>query len=185
MAKHSSTIVYALWVSFILACVFSLSCEAHDENQKLHIVYMGSLPKTPSYSPTSHHLSMLQRVFDSSDPTKFLVHSYKRTFNGFAALLTDQQRDKLTKMEGVISVFPSKTLQKHTTRSWDFMGFPQSVKRNPTTESDIVIGVIDTGIWLESESFNDLGFGPIPPKWKGTCAGGKNFTCNKKIIGAR
>ncbi|MCH81694.1 subtilisin-like serine protease, partial [Trifolium medium] len=27
--------------------------------------------------------------------------------------------------------------------------------------------------------------GPIPKKWKGVCAGGSNFSCNKKIIGAR
>ncbi|TXG70828.1 hypothetical protein EZV62_005763 [Acer yangbiense] len=39
-------------------------------------------------------------------------------------------------------------------------------------------------IWPESESFNDEGFGPPPAKWKGTCQT-NNFTCNKKIIGAR
>ncbi|MCH89486.1 subtilisin-like serine protease, partial [Trifolium medium] len=27
--------------------------------------------------------------------------------------------------------------------------------------------------------------GAIPKKWKGDCAGGRNFSCNKKIIGAR
>ncbi|RHN39673.1 putative cucumisin [Medicago truncatula] len=30
-----------------------------------------------------------------------------------------------------------------------------------------------------------LSLGPIPKKWRGVCAGGANFTCNKKIIGAR
>ncbi|MED6128133.1 hypothetical protein PIB30_094724 [Stylosanthes scabra] len=88
-------------------------------------------------------------------------------------------------MEGVVSVFPSRTLQLHTTRSWDFMGFQESIQRNNTGESDVIIGVIDTGIWPESKSFNDDGFGPIPKKWKGACEGGKNFTCNNKIIGAR
>ncbi|XP_061361024.1 subtilisin-like protease SBT4.3, partial [Gastrolobium bilobum] len=146
---------------------------------------MGSLPKR-GYSPTSHHLSMLQQVVGENKSTNsLLIHSYKRSFNGFAAMLTDQQREKLSQMEGVISVFPSRTLQTHTTRSWDFMGFPQSVQRRQTIESDTVIGFIDSGIWPESDSFNDQGFGSIPKKWKGTCAGGKNFTCNKKIIGAR
>ena len=79
----------------------------------------------------------------------------------------------------MVSVFPSRTLQLHTTRSWDFMGFNESIPRRRTVESDLIVGVIDTGICPESESFSDEGFGPAPKKWKGACAGGKNFTCNK------
>ncbi|GFY93410.1 subtilisin-like serine endopeptidase family protein [Actinidia rufa] len=42
-----------------------------------------------------------------------------------------------------------------------------------------------SGIWPESPSFNDKGYGPPPPKWKGKCAKGANFTgCNNKVIGA-
>ncbi|KAJ1439568.1 Peptidase S8/S53 domain [Sesbania bispinosa] len=122
---------------------------------------------------------------NKSDVASHLVRSYKRSFNGFAAKLNDQQREKLADMEGVVSVFPSQKLHLHTTRSWDFVGLRQSIKRQPNVESDVVIGVIDSGIWPESESFSDAGFGPIPKKWKGTCAGGHNFTCNRKIIGAR
>ena len=81
-------------------------------------------------------------------------------------------------MKGVVSVFPNEKKQLLTTRSWDFMGFPQKATRN-TTESDIVVGVLDSGIWPESASFNDKGFGPPPSKWKGTCDSSANFTCNK------
>jgi hypothetical protein len=77
--------------------------------------------------------------------------------------------------EGVVSVFPNERKQPHTTRSWDFMGFSQHVRR-VNTESNIVVGMLDTGIWPESESFSDEGFGPPPKKWKGSC---QNFTCNK------
>ncbi|KAG8644992.1 hypothetical protein MANES_10G021600v8 [Manihot esculenta] len=87
-------------------------------------------------------------------------------------------------MEGVVSVFPSQKKKLHTTRSWTFMGFPLNVTRS-TKESDIIIGMLDTGIWPESESFKDEGFGPPPAKWKGTCQISSNFTCNNKIIGAR
>ncbi|KAI9078364.1 hypothetical protein K1719_039740 [Acacia pycnantha] len=68
-----------------------------------------------------------------------------------------------------------------TTRSWDFIGMPQQVKRS-SLESDIVIGVVDYGIWPESDSFKGQGFGPPPAKWKGSC---QNFTCNNKIVGAK
>ena len=82
-------------------------------------------------------------------------------------------------VKGVVSIFPNKILKTQTTRSWNFMGFAEAVKRNPTVESDTIIGLIDTGIWPESKSFSDEGFGPPPRKWKGACKGGNDFTCNK------
>ncbi|KAK6160017.1 hypothetical protein DH2020_003398 [Rehmannia glutinosa] len=114
-----------------------------------------------------------------------LVRSYTRSFNGFAAYITPQEQEKLAGHEKVVSIFPSTTFYPQTTRSWDFLGLAENVHRNPTVESDTIIGVIDTGIWPESESFNDEGFGPPPKKWKGVCKGGNNFTCNNKLIGAR
>ena len=84
-------------------------------------------------------------------------------------------------MDGVVSVFPNQKKELHTTRSWDFLGLPKQVDR-PTTKSDVIIGVFDTGIWPESDSFNDKGFGPPPSKWKGKCQALTNFTCNKYIF---
>lgn len=81
-------------------------------------------------------------------------------------------------MKGVVSVFPSTKKQLHTTRSWDFIGFPQEVVR-ASLESDIIVGMLDSGVWPESKSFSDEGFGPPPSKWKGSCALSSNFTCNK------
>ncbi|XP_057989655.1 cucumisin-like isoform X2 [Hevea brasiliensis] len=143
---------------------------------------MGDRPKG-DFSAASLHASMLQEVVGSR-ASDFLLHSYHRSFNGFVAKLTEEEKQKLAGMKGVVSVFPSQKKKLHTTRSWTFMGFPLNVTRS-TNESDIIIGMLDTGIWPESESFNDKSFGPPPAKWKGTCQESSNFTCNNKIIGAR
>ncbi|PRQ55558.1 putative cucumisin [Rosa chinensis] len=89
-----------------------------------------------------------------------------------------------TGMDGVVSVFPSKQRSVKTTKSWNFLEFPETVKRS-ALERNIIVGVMDTGIWPESDSFSDAGFGPPPEKWKGKCQGNGNLTCNNKIIGAQ
>ncbi|XWS28906.1 hypothetical protein CRYUN_Cryun25bG0112100 [Craigia yunnanensis] len=151
---------------------------------QVYIAYLGSLPEG-EYFPSSHHSSMLQAIFKQSSVANYLIRSYGRSFNGFATKLTNEEAKTLARMKGVVSVFPSKVYHLQTTRSWDFMGFNVTVKRNATSESNVIVGVIDTGIWPESESFSDEGFGPPPKKWKGSCMGGRNFTCNNKIIGAQ
>ncbi|KAM1176106.1 hypothetical protein ACFX2I_028381 [Malus domestica] len=187
MAQHGDLLVsYALSMSIIFILVVSLPCEAVDHgDRKTYIVYLGSLRKDDVFSPLSHHIGILERVTESSSASNLLVRSYKRSFNGFAAKLTDRERERVAKMKEVVSVFLSTTYKLQTTRSWEFLGFNEKLKRNPTVESNVIVGVIDTGIWPESESFSDEGFGPAPKKWKGVCKGGKNFTCNNKIIGAR
>ncbi|WOH14254.1 hypothetical protein DCAR_0933771 [Daucus carota subsp. sativus] len=98
---------------------------------------------------------------------------------------------------GVLSVFPDKTVPLHTTRSWTFLEhqhyFGDSISAtshsgSTANGSDIIIGVIDSGIWPESKSFADEGMGPVPERWRGTCEETKDFpasSCNRKIIGAR
>ncbi|KAB2594807.1 cucumisin-like [Pyrus ussuriensis x Pyrus communis] len=169
MAKHAASLFsYALSALLHTA---SLSCEAIDsDDRKVCIVNIGSLPNDEAYSPPSQHLGMLERVVGSNSAANVLVQSYKRSFNGFAAKLTDPESERLANMKEVVSVFPSKTFQLQTTRSWDFMGVSENITRNATAESDVIV---------------DEGFGPAPRKWKGVCKGGQNFTCNNKIIGAR
>ncbi|TQE10122.1 hypothetical protein C1H46_004292 [Malus baccata] len=112
-----------------------------------------------------------------------LIFSYGKSFNGFAARLSDEEVAKLLEMEGVVSVIPNHKLKLHTTRSWDFMGFSKGQLGAPV-EGEVIVGLLDTGIWPESDSFSDKDFGPPPSNWKGKCVG-RNFTCNNKVIGAQ
>ncbi|XWS38430.1 hypothetical protein CRYUN_Cryun19dG0130900 [Craigia yunnanensis] len=118
----------------------------------------------------------------SSSAEESLVYSYGN-FNAFAAKLTEEEVKKFSEMDGIVRVIPNHILQLHTTRSWDFLGFSQS-SVGAKLEGDVVIGLLDTGIWPEHESFNSQQLGAPPSKWKGTCQGA-NFTCNTKIIGGR
>ncbi|KAE8733379.1 Subtilisin-like serine endopeptidase family protein, putative isoform 2 [Hibiscus syriacus] len=106
-----------------------------------------------------------------------------------SSLMKRQRNLQVNGFNGVVSVFPNRVYHVQTTGSWDFMGFNQTVKRNATGESNVIIGVVDTGIWPELDSFSDDGFGPPPKKWKGSCKGGLYFTCTSKhiskLIGAR
>lgn len=55
-------------------------------------------------------------------------------------------------MEGVISVNPNRMYKLHTTRSWDFMNLTLNTIRVPK-ESDVIIGVLDTGNIMADGSF--------------------------------
>ncbi|KAK2968581.1 hypothetical protein RJ640_009409 [Escallonia rubra] len=181
MATVIFCISWLLLITGISSAMLSSVSGAFDDDRKAYIVYMGDRPKG-DISPSSLHMSMLKEILGSEAST-YLLYSYKRSFNGFVVKLTEEETLRVAAMDGVVSVFPNEKKQLHTTRSWDFMGFPQQVNRT-TLESDIIIGVLDTGIWPESDSFKDEGFGPPPSKWKGACQT-TNFTCNNKIVGAR
>ncbi|XP_023553562.1 cucumisin-like [Cucurbita pepo subsp. pepo] len=180
MASLSTTL---LFLSFCFSLLF-FSSFSQEDPQKTYIVYMGSHPKG-KVSTSSHHIRFLTETIGSNFAPRSLIRSYKRSFNGFVAKLTEAEAKKVSEMEGVISVFPNGKKQLHTTRSWDFMGFSEQVKRIPAVESNIIVGVFDSGIWPESPSFDDTGYGPPPAKWRGRCEASANFSCNNKIIGAR
>ncbi|PNX76590.1 subtilisin-like protease-like protein [Trifolium pratense] len=98
---------------------------------------------------------------------------------------------------GILKVYPDKKYKLLTTRTPEFLGldripamFPASSSSSSSSRSmeDLIVGVIDSGVWPESKSFDDTGYGPIPRTWKGKCETGTDFTasnCNKKLIGAR
>ncbi|KAL0397395.1 UNVERIFIED_CONTAM: CO(2)-response secreted protease [Sesamum calycinum] len=141
----------------------------------------------------SSHLQLLSSLIPSKEnERKFLLNSYDHAFKGFSAMLTENEASVLSGYDEVVSVFPDPVLKLHTTHSWDFLEAADSKfgSRFPyeRSSSDVIIGIIDTGIWPESPSFNDHHISKIPSKWKGVCMEGSDFkksNCNRKLIGAR
>ncbi|CAL9241737.1 unnamed protein product [Arabidopsis halleri] len=198
---------------FPLLFLVPLLASCADEKQ-VYIVYFGEHKGDKAlHEIEEHHHSYLQSVKESEEDARAsLLYSYKHSINGFAAELTPDQASKLEKLAEVVSIFKShpRKYEAHTTRSWEFVGLEEEetdsdVPRRKNDADDrfrvgrnflkkakhgdgIIVGVLDSGVWPESKSFNDKGMGPVPKSWKGICQTGVAFNsshCNRKIIGAR
>ncbi|VAH35017.1 unnamed protein product [Triticum turgidum subsp. durum] len=167
---------------------------------KTYIVQMAASEKPSSfdfhhewYASTVKSVSSAQVEAEEEDGAYArIVYNYETAFHGFAARLDEDEAERMAEAAGVLAVLPETVLQLHTTRSPDFLGIGPEVSNRiwaaGLADHDVVVGVLDTGIWPESPSFSDKGLGPVPAKWKGLCQTGRGFTtadCNRKIIGAR
>ncbi|EEF52383.1 subtilisin-like protease SBT3 [Ricinus communis] len=169
-----------------------------------YIVRMDSSAMPKAFSAHhSWHLATLSSVFEVSKsrssvstattaaakPSK-LLYSYTHVIDGFSAHLSPAEHEILKNSTGYISSIKDLPVKPDTTRSPSYLGLTsnsEAWKLSNYGES-IIIGVIDSGVWPESESFSDNGMPRIPKRWKGKCESGVQFNsslCNNKLIGAR
>ncbi|KAD7478144.1 hypothetical protein E3N88_01280 [Mikania micrantha] len=186
-----------IYLSFLGLAFISLCVVETVSTSDVYIVYLGLKDVNDPILTSNYHLNLLSGVFQSEEEAKqSMIYSYKHGFSGFSAKINFTQAATLAEMEQVISVFKSRILRLHTTRSWDFMGLnliPTADHSNPlqlTHGDNTIVGLFDTGVWPESKSFHEeSNMHPIPRTWKGKCVGGQNFNpktaCNLKLIGAR
>ncbi|XP_038904154.1 subtilisin-like protease SBT5.4 [Benincasa hispida] len=186
----------SLLLSFFLFSLFQTSTIAF---KKSYIVYLGSHSHGLNPSAidaqlaTESHYNLLGSLLGSNEAAKEAIfYSYNRHINGFAAVLDQKVASDLTKHPDVVSVHENKGKKLHTTLSWNFLGVENngaipsnSIWNLASFGESTIIANLDTGVWPESKSFNDEGYGPIPTRWKGSCEGGSKFHCNRKLIGAR
>ncbi|XP_022964269.1 subtilisin-like protease SBT1.4 [Cucurbita moschata] len=175
---------------FLILCFVPVIFSRSLQNQETFIVHVSKSEKPALFSSHHHwHSSILESLSPSPHPTK-LLYSYELAANGFSARITAAQAAELRRIPGVISVIPDRVRQLHTTRTPHFLGLAdsQGLWAETNYADDVIIGVLDTGIWPERPSFSDEGLSPVPATWKGTCQTGVGFSasaCNRKIIGAR
>ncbi|MCD4812058.1 S8 family peptidase, partial [bacterium] len=134
------------------------------------------------------------------------VYDYHYAFNGFAAELTVAQANKMTSFDGVVAVSADTLYRMDTSSTPTFLGLDaegglwDQLGGVDSAGEDIIIGIVDSGIWPESLSFSDrtgvngngkndgkLSYHQIPG-WHGKCTPGEDFPasdCNKKLIGAQ
>lgn len=193
-----------MWLPLCFIVVSLLAVPGRGQGERrsdVYVVYMGAVP--PRTSPNflqETHLRLVGSILKRGKVARsVVVQQYKHGFSGFAARLSKEEAAALRQKPGVVSVFADTVYQLHTTRSWDFLqqtdvkidrarrySAKPAASSAPITET--IIGLLDSGIWPESPSFDDTGFGPVPSRWKGVCMAGEDFNssnCNKKLIGAR
>ncbi|KAK4428955.1 Subtilisin-like protease SBT3 [Sesamum alatum] len=184
-------------VPLVLLSWFLLAQHASTQ-RSTYIVHMdrSSMPKAFA---SGHHwysstLGSIKSVsLNSSDrhqPGPKLVHSYDNAFHGFSAVMSKDELESLRKSPGFLSAHVDRPITPDTTRTYKFLGLNTASGIWPASQygKDVIIGVVDSGIWPESPSFRDEGMTEVPAKWSGSCEVGQDFNssmCNKKIIGAR
>lgn len=128
------------------------------------------------------------------------IHDYSSAINGFSARMTHKQAKSMALNKKVARIIPDELHQKMTDNSPSFLNLDS--RRGPwdkgLTGEDIIIGIIDTGIWPEHPSFADDGsysdLGIILDESEyAACSFGNAahrpddapFSCNDKLLGAR
>ena len=128
------------------------------------------------------------------------IHDYAMALNGFAAQLSESQAISLASQKNVTSVRKDEMRFKTTDSSPTFLGLTDAggAYAKGWTGEDVVVGVIDSGIWREHPSFaDDVSYGPSPigplDDSRPDCEFGNTshntadapFECNNKLLGAR
>lgn len=194
MASHIPLFLCLFFLS-IISYLPSILTESDN-----YIVHM-DLSAMPKAFSTHHnwYLTTLASVLENSQlsstktttpSSSKLVYSYTHVINGFTASLSPSEHEALKSSPGYVSSMRDLPVKADTTHSTQFLGLNSNSGAWPKSNygENVIIGLVDTGVWPESKSFNDKGMSEVPSRWKGECDGGKNFSsslCNKKLIGAR
>jgi hypothetical protein len=133
------------------------------------------------------------------------LYDYRYAVNGFTAVLSAGQAARLARTPGVASVEPDLAARLDTVTSPAFLGRDapgglwDQLGGVECAGEDVIIGMVDGGVWPEHPSFSDrtgtnkngvggkLNYHQIPG-WHGKCTPGEAFNasmCNHKLIGAQ
>ncbi|KAH0466267.1 hypothetical protein IEQ34_006370 [Dendrobium chrysotoxum] len=147
-----------IYLSFLLCLLLLVGANGQEgDKREIYVVYMGAIHSQASDNTLKeNHIQLLSSILPRGQPIeKYLLRRYKHSFSGFAAMLSKNEADAISKKAGVVSVFVDPIYQLHTTRSWDFLEETSvETDRNPATDagssptsggSDTIIGLLDTG----------------------------------------
>jgi subtilisin family serine protease len=164
--------------------------------------------RAPAAAAYVNYLTSLQNSVAATVPAAPVIQRYNTAFNGFAAQLTPAEVMKLKTNPNVVSVSVDEARSPDTISTPKFLKlsepgglWSQLANGVAVKGEDVIIGVVDSGVWPEHTSYADrvnngvpvfsggsLAYGTPPAGWNGACETGEGFTtahCNNKLIGAR
>ncbi|KAK8515454.1 hypothetical protein V6N12_075496 [Hibiscus sabdariffa] len=166
MASMASSTFFRSFI-FLVLCLTVVA-------KKTYIVHMKHQDKPLSFEThRDWYSSSLQSLY--ATPSESILYSYDTAFNGFAASLDAEQAEALSKSDSVLGVYEDTVYDLHTTRTPQFLGLDSefglwaghNTQQLEQASRDVIIGVLDTGVWPESKSFDDSGLPAVPSKWRG------------------
>ncbi|KAG9443992.1 hypothetical protein H6P81_015332 [Aristolochia fimbriata] len=181
------------WCVVVLVVIWSGTVaavtSAAAEQPETYIIHMDPTHKPSSFSSHEqwHQATLASLSSSSSDK---LIYSYTHVLHGFSARLTPSELAEIEKSPAHRGTYKERYGRLFTTHTPAFLGLNHRSGLWPAASygHDVIVGILDTGIWPESESFRDRGFSPVPARWRGACENGTRFSpsvCNRKLIGAR
>ncbi len=168
-----------------------LAATAPDTGEKLE-------PDAPEVVAYVDHLEAVQGAVanEVGVAAADVGENYTYALNGFEADLTVQEVSELERRPEVAKVVPNELRQLQTDATPRFLGLNarRGAWASGLVGEDVVVGVIDSGIWPEHPSFADDGTYPPLAGYEGLpCEFGDTaynpddaaFACNNKLLGAR
>lgn len=165
---------------------------------------------SPAVQAYVNYLGQQQNTVLATIGSAPVLATYKNVFNGFAASLTPEEAATLAANAQVVGLWEDEVRQLDTISTSKFLKLSEpgglwskTVNGNALKGENLVIGVVDGGIWPENPAFFDrvdangvpsnnpadaLAYGPAPATFTGGCQPGEGITaahCNNKLVGIK